>query len=152
VIEWLSWLASLAIVGSAAVSLGLLGVSYMQLKQTSATLQLANTAKSQADETSRRIHAVEDVLTMVDLASGGRKLCMAYASPTWSDLETGNAGDTSMYVPATWTAQACKNQAVKLGAGRFRLGCVFKEHASLGRFVPTSAPVSVALPSESCGW
>ena len=79
---------------SAVISLALLGLTFLQSKQTSAILQLANAAKNQADQSekaakdaslrladlvtgaeaaSRRLGAVEGVLTQVDLASGGEE-------------------------------------------------------------------------------
>ena len=77
---------------------------------------------------------------------------MAYQSPTWADLETGTAGDASLYVPTSWTANVCRNQASTLRAARFRLGCVFKDHASIGPFTAISGKISAALPSANCGW
>lgn len=94
VVERVSQLAALATVVSAVISLALLGLTFLQSKQTSAILQLANAAKNQADQSekaakdaslrladlvtgaeaaSRRLGAVEGVLTQVDLASGGEE-------------------------------------------------------------------------------
>jgi hypothetical protein len=174
--EALSLSAAGATVMSAVVSLAVLGLAYIQLKQTGATLQLANAAlqlanlaKSQAEasegavkdasvklndlvkgveEQSRRMQRVEGVLTQVDLISGGRKLCLIYRPVTWND----EAGAIPLYVPATWTAGACKAQALKLGGAQFRLGCVFRDHASLGTLVENSRERPAVAPPENCGW
>ena len=169
----LELLSPLVAVLSAVTGLALLGVAYNQLKQSSAELELARAAKSQAEvsektardasarltdlvsgaeATSRRLTAVEGVLTQVDVASGGRKLCFAYRNPTWGEMRDGNLGDVSLYVPASWTATACRDQAVKLGSDRFRLGCVFKDRASVGPFTSTASGLAAALPIENCGW
>jgi len=171
--EFFSKLAGVGTVASAVISLCLLGLTFVQLRDASDTLKLASAAKDQAqasesaakqattklselvanaEQTTRRLGSVEAVLTQVDLATGGRKLCMSFRPPTFGDMGTGEGGAMPLYVPAKWSAQSCANQALKFGATRFRLGCVFSDHASLGVFISATDNPSIAKPDENCGW
>lgn len=145
-------------------------VGYKDKTEAQAALQVANAAKAQsqaglsaiekadtklkelvtsAEAMAHRVNAVESVLTQVDLATGGRKLCQIFENPTWGTI---GEGPTALYVPSSWTAAACKNQAVKLKATRFKLGCIFDNRASLGAFVEVSRQLPAAIPPENCGW
>jgi hypothetical protein len=165
---------------SAIVSIALLGISIVTVSQSSAILQLANSAKAQADNSvekvkkanerldgilgraqvseeqitgmAKRMGAVESVLTQVDLNTGGRKLCMAFKEPTWDDLSTGRAAPMPLYVPSKWPITACRSQAISLKLDRFRLGCIFADHASIGEFISVKADPTGAIPRENCGW
>jgi hypothetical protein len=79
-------------------------------------------------------------------------MCISFHSATWEELGSGATGDISLYVPTKWTAQSCKDQAQKLGGTKFRLGCVFSDHASVGPFVSVLMRSYQALPPENCGW
>src|ERR1035438_7345230 len=97
---------------------------------TSRTLGIANELKLKAEATSDRLGKVEGVLTQVDIASNGRKLCLLY-EPAMMGEPT--IGVMPLYVPSKWTARACIDQARLAPSGtKFRLGCVFRseEHTS----------------------
>jgi hypothetical protein len=145
----LHW-APLAPVASAVLSFFLLAVSFMQMIGTSRTLGIANELKLKAEATSDRLGKVEGVLTQVDIASNGRKLCLLY-EPAMMDEPT--IGVMPLYVPSKWTARACIDQARLAPAGtKFRLGCVFVDHASIGKASEVSAKLNAAIPAENCGW
>jgi hypothetical protein len=152
----LHW-APLAPVASALVSFFLLALSVAQLWRTTNALDVANDAKRQAVAASfsltamvNRLGSVEGVLTQVDLASNGRKLCLIYEPATFDDP---TLGTMPLYVPAKWTSQACLDQARRgLKGTKFRLGCVFVNHASIGEVTDISGKTSPPIPAENCGW
>jgi hypothetical protein len=152
----LHW-APLAPVASAFVSFCLLALSFAQLWRTTNALDVANDAKRQAIAASssltsmvNRLGSVEGVLTQVDLSSNGRKLCLIYEPATFDDP---TLGTMPLYVPAKWTAKACVDQAKLSPAGtKLRLGCVFVDHASVGKVADISGKISPPIPAENCGW
>ena len=152
----LHW-APLAPVASALVSFFLLTLSVAQLWRTTNALDVANDAKRQAVAASSsltamvgRLSSVEGVLTQVDPASSGRKLCLIY-EPAMIDDPT--IGTMALYVPTKWTAKACIDQARLSPVGtKFRLACVSADHASIGRVATTSGQSSPPMPAENCGW
>jgi len=162
--------AQLSKIISAVVSLALVALAFLQYRDSSMARQTADLAQrkaivneriaesasktaegakaklatlvDEAQRTSKRLGSVENVLTLVDVPSGGRKVCVV------SEREGLHITGVSLYVPAAWSVDACMKVArTQLRGQRVRVGCVFKNSASFAEATPFGP-----RPEPNCGW
>ena len=98
-LQAITHISGLATAASALTSLALVSLSYFQMQQTSANLQISNEAKRQTEATAVGLKAVQDVLTQVDVVSGGRKVCASPRTVKWEELDSEATRNISFYVP-----------------------------------------------------